>query len=160
MEAIIVLVIVIGLIALGASKSEMLSGNSEATEEISNIQALVTSTRALKSNAGYGASGTDLAATLIAIGGVPTNVAIVGGVLQNPVGGTYVVTSTGAGFTIATSNLKPTLCVKVVPKLTRSGTFSNTKVGSGAATTGEIAAPAATTACGAAMSTVTYTVAS
>lgn len=158
-EVIIVLVVVIVLAGIAMSKSDILTNNSAANEEIGNIQAIVTASKNLKTTAGYGTAGTDLTSQLLTQGDLPKNISVVGGVMQNPSGGTYVVLSTGGGFTVATSNLPAKLCSKTVPKLSKYQAFSNTSV-NGTANAGEVTPSAAGTQCGAGGATVTYTVAS
>lgn len=146
-EAIVVLVVVLGLLALGASKMDMLTGNSNATEELSNVQALYVATKGLKSSAGYGTSGTDLMATLIAGGGVPKNITVAGGVATNLFGGTITVASTGAGFTLTENNLSQDVCIKLAMKVSAGGQFTNTSLNGGSAITGPMSSAQAGAGC-------------
>ena len=82
-EVIIVLVVVLGLLALGASKMDMLNTGGDTTEEMSNIQALYANTKGLKSSQGYGTAGTDLTSQLISLKGIPKNMSVVSGVVYN-----------------------------------------------------------------------------
>lgn len=161
-EAIVVLVIVLGLLALGASKMDILTGNSNATEELSNVQTLFAATKGLKTSAGYGTSGTDLMATHIANGSVPKNVSVVGGVAKNLYGGTLTVTSTGTGFSVSQAALPSDACIKLALKVSAGGTFASTTFNGGTATTGPLSSAAATAGCNAAnnQNTVVWTTAS
>ncbi len=149
-EAIVVLVIVLGLLALGASKMDILTGNSNAA------------TKGLKTSAGYGTTGTDLMATHIANGSVPKNVQVVSGVAKNLYGGNLSVTSTGTGFSISEAALPSDACIKLALKVSAGGTFASTTFNGGTATTGPLSSAAATAGCNAAnnQNTVVWTTAS
>lgn len=155
-EAIIVLIIIIVLLGIGASKSGILSGLADTNAEVNNVTAMAGSMKSIKSTSGYGPAGTDLSAQLIASGFVPTNVAIVGGVLQNSVGGTYVITSTGAGYSFASTGLDKTICVQTAVAMSKNNTFATTQIGSGSAIAGEVTTAAATAACSGSNMTITW----
>lgn len=161
-EAIVVLVVVLGLLALGASKMDILTGNSNATEELSNIQTFYAATKGLKTSAGYGAAGTDLIATHIANASVPKNVTVTGGKAYNLYGGEIQVKSTGTGFSIAELALPSDACVKLALKVSGGGTFTSTTFNGGTAQTGPLSSAAATTGCNSATNsnTVLFTTAS
>lgn len=156
-EVIIVLVVILGLLALGASKMDMLRSGSDTTEEMSNIQALYASTKTLKSSTGYGASGTDLAALLVTYKGVPKNMAVSGSVISNLFGGTVPILSTGTGFTITENSVPPEDCIKLAPKISRSGSFTTTQINANAAVTGEVTPAVAGTQCTGSTNTLTFT---
>lgn len=159
-EAIaVVFFIVVGL-ALAASRTDMLGGGSEASEEISNIQTLYTSTKALKGSGGYGASGTNLVPQLVSTGGIPKSMSIVSGKIYNAFGGEVTVLSTGVGFTIASANVSGTSCNKAATKISRGGAFYSTTIGANAATVGEVTSSVAATQCATSANTITYTAAS
>lgn len=159
-EAIaVVFFIVVGL-ALAASRTDMLGGGSEASEEVSNIQTLYTNTKALKGSGGYGASGTDLTSQLVTNGGVPKSMSVVSGVIYNSFGGTVTVVSTGVGFTITSNAVSGSACNKAATKISRGGAFYSTKIGANAAVVGEVTAAVASTQCASSNNTLAYTSAS
>ncbi|MNL88278.1 hypothetical protein D3C87_2178960 [compost metagenome] len=51
------------------------------------------------------------------------------------------------------------LCVKAATKLSKSGLFATTKIGSGSATAGEVTSQTAGTACAAGNVTITFAIA-
>lgn len=163
-EAIVVLVIVLGLLALGASKMDVLTGNSNATEELSNIQTLYAATKGLKTNAGYGAASTNLIPTHIANGSIPKNVSVSGtgatAVAKNLFGGNITVVSNGTGFTIGETLLPKEACVKLSLKVSAGGTFTSTKFNAGTAINGPLSAADATTGCSTESNTVEFATAS
>lgn len=156
-EAIIVLIVIIVLLGIGASKSGILSGLADTNAEINNITAIAGSMKSIKTTSGYGAAGTDLTNQLIAGGFVPTSVAIVGGVLQNSVGGPYTIKSTGPGYTFASGGMDTALCVKTATNMSKNNTFSSTQIGSGSSIAGEVTADVAATACAGGNVTITWT---
>lgn len=156
-ELIIVLVVGLGILALAAGKTDMLFGNSELSEEVSNVNTLYANVKTLKTTSGYGAAATDLTAQMVATNGVPRNMTVTGGVIYNLWGGTVPVASTGSGFSI-TQNLVPKeSCIKMATKISKGGTFSSIKIGAAAAVTGEVTTAAATTSCSAATNTIVFT---
>lgn len=159
-EVIIVLVVVLGLLALGASKMDMLNTGSDTTEEMSNIQALYANTKGLKSSQGYGTAGADLTAQLVSIKGVPKNMSIVSGVVYNLFNGAVTITSTGPGFTISSANLPTEVCIKLATKVSRSGNFVSTTINSNSAIAGEVVPADAAAQCSSATNTVGWTSAS
>lgn len=159
-EVIIVLVVVLGLLALGASKMDMLNTGGDTTEEMSNIQALYANTKGLKSSQGYGTAGTDLTPQLVSMKGIPKNMAVVSGVVYNLFNGSVTITSTGAGFTISSGNLPTEVCIKLATKVSRSGNFTSTTINSNSAIPGEVVPATATTQCSGSTNTVAWTSAS
>lgn len=159
-EVIIVLVVVLGLLALGASKMDMLNTGGDTTEEMSNIQALYANTKGLKSSQGYGTAGTDLTSQLVAMKGVPKNMSVVSGVVYNMFNGAVTIASTGAGFTISSSNLPAEVCIKLATKVSRSGNFGSTTINSNSAVSGEVVPATAATQCSGSTNTVAWTSAS
>jgi type II secretory pathway pseudopilin PulG len=146
-ETIIVLVVVLSLLALGASRMDMLSTLGDTTEETSNILALYTNTKGLRSSQGYGTSGTDLTSQLIAIKGIPKNMSIIEGKLYNIFNGVVEIKSTGLGFSISTAKLSVDVCNRLATKISRSGSFANTVINSGSPIVGEITPAVSTTQC-------------
>ncbi|HBN8268386.1 TPA: pilus assembly protein PilX [Pseudomonas aeruginosa] len=150
-EMIVVLIIVIGLLALAASRWDTLFGSNEAAEEISNVNMLMAGTKNLKTSSGYGASGTNLVPALIKAGAVPKNMTVTSGALYNTWGGAVTVVSTGTGFTVASAAVPEGVCLTLATKLARGGVYS-TKINSGTAIVGEVTQAAATTGCSSATS--------
>ena len=159
-EVIIVLVVVLGLLALGASKMDMLSTGGDTTEEMSNIQALYANIKGLKSSQGYGTAGTDLTSQLISLKGVPKNMSVVSGVVYNLFSGAVTIVSTGAGFTLSSASLPPEVCIKLATKVSRSGNFSSTTINANTAISGEVVPATASTQCNGTTNTVAWTSAS
>lgn len=159
-EVIIVLVVILGLLALGASKMDMLNTGGDTTEEMSNIQALYANTRGLKSSQGYGATGTDLTSQLITLKGIPKNMSVVSGVVYNLFNGAVTIVSTGPGFTISSANLPAEVCIKLATKVSRSGNFSSTTINANSAISGEVVPATAATQCSGSTNTVAWTSAS
>lgn len=146
-ELLVVLIVGVTIYALSTGKIDMLFSGSEMVEESGNIGAISGNIRALKTNSGYGANGTNLTASLVAIKGTPKNVSVVSGVMYNLWGGTIVPTSTGAGFAIAYSQVPQDACVKLATKIAAGGTFASTAINGGSAIVGEVTAAQATTQC-------------
>ncbi|CRN69485.1 hypothetical protein PshuTeo2_51610 (plasmid) [Pseudomonas hunanensis] len=150
-EMIVVLIIVIGLLALAASRWDTLFGSNEAAEEISNVNMLMAGTKNLKTSSGYGASGTNLVPALIKAGAVPKNMTVTSGALYNTWGGAVTVVSTGTGFTVASAAVPEGVCLTLATKLARGGVYS-TRINSGTAIIGEVTQAAATAGCSSATS--------
>jgi type II secretory pathway pseudopilin PulG len=157
-ELIVVLIVGLGIIALAAGKMDMLFGNANLSEEISNVNTLFANARALKTSSGYGASGTDLTAQLTAVNGVPRNMSVSGGVIYNLWGGSVPVVSTGTGFTVTQNMVPQDGCIKMSTRISKGGTFSTIKINANSAVTGEITSAMATTQCNSAASnTIIFT---
>ena len=146
-EAIGVVLLIVAGLAIAASRMGMLSGGSEASEEVSNIQTLYSNVKALKGNGGYGAAGTDLVAQLSATGGIPKNMSLVSGKIYNAFGGQVSILSTGVGFSVTTANVPTSVCNKAVTSISRGGAFASTTIGSNAAIVGEVTAATAASQC-------------
>ena len=150
-EMIVVLIIVISLLALAASRWDTLFGSNESAEEISNINMLMAGTKNLKTSSGYGSSGTSLVSSLIKAGAVPKNMTVTSGAIYNTWGGAVTVVSTGTGFTVSSSAIPEGVCMTLATKLARGGVYS-TKLNSGTAIIGEVTQAAATSGCSSATS--------
>lgn len=155
-EAMVVLVIVLGLMSLAASKMGLLGSNSDVVEEMSNIQSLYTAVRNMRGASGYGAAGS-ISATLVSLGTYPKNMTVAANVFYNKWGGEVAVASTGAGFTITTKSIPKSECVAVASKLSRAGTFASTKINDSAASTTEITPATAVTQCNVDTNTILFT---
>lgn len=159
-EMIVVLAVALGILAWGASKMDILTSSSDATEELSNLQALYASTKGLKTNSGYGTSGTNLVPSLIASNSVPKNISVVSGVMYNLYGGAITVVSNGNTFTITQNAITPAGCTKLAPQGSKSGVFATTRINSNTAITGEVTSAVAGTQCSGATNNVAFTTAS
>jgi len=146
-ELIVVLIVGLGIIALAAGKMDQLFGNSNLSEELSNVNSIFANARSLKTSSGYGTSGTDLTAQLVAINGVPRNMSVVSGVMYNLWGGSVPVVSTGSGFTVTSNTVPQDACIKASTKISKGGTFSTIKINANTAITGEVTSAVATTQC-------------
>lgn len=154
-EMIVVLGIVI-LILLGvAGRIAVAYLSNDNTAELTNISAIYGVIKDTKTTVGYGTSGTDLSATVIATGKLPTNIAVSGNTITNQFGGTYVMTSTGQGFTLTTPSIPQKNCVKIASGSTQTGQWTSSTVNSGSATTGPMSTPQAVTACSSATNSIT-----
>jgi len=157
-EMLVVLIIIIIIIAAAAARIGGVFGKNEISEEVTNLNTLIVTTKTLRSNGGYGASGTNLVPTLIATNGVPKTMSIVSGAIKNAWDGTVAVASTGAGFNITAPSVPSDACIELANKVSRGGAVS-TKINSNAAVTGEISTITATTQCNSATgNTIVYTV--
>nr|WP_260630532.1 type 4 pilus major pilin [Pseudomonas aeruginosa] len=145
-EMIVVLIIVIGLLALSASRWHTLFGSNEPAEEISNVNMVMAGTKNLKSSSGYGASGTNLVPALIEAGAVPKNMTVTSGAPYNTWGGAVTVVSTGTAFTVAYAAVAEGVCLTLASKLARGGVYS-TRIDSATAIIGEVTEAAATAGC-------------
>lgn len=154
LEVMAALVIAGVIAAVVLSQMDSAFSSSSATEELSNLNALYSNVRSLKTASGYGASGTDIVPVLVQAKGVPKNMNVSGGTLFNSFGGAVAIASTGNGFTVSYANTPQDACIKLVTKTSKSGIFSSTKVGGATAVTGEYTAAQAGTDCGATNSVV------
>jgi type II secretory pathway pseudopilin PulG len=156
-EMIIVIIVVLGLIIFGASKSDALRSGSGTSEEVSNIQMLHTSTKLLRGSGGYGPANTDLTEQLIATKGIPTNMPLKSNVLYNSFGGVVTIKSTGLGFTITSNSLPGDVCSKVTNIISRGGLFSTIKINSNPEITGEGLSAVTSKQCDAKNNAISYT---
>lgn len=160
LELIVVLIVGLGIIALAASKMDMMFGGSNLSEEVGNVNTLLSNAKSLKTSSGYGTSGTNLVPSLINANGIPKNMVVTGGIPYNVWGGAVTILSTGPGFTIGYTNVPQDACIKLATKSNRGGTFATIKVGAAAAVTGEYTTAQATTDCSGATNSITWTAAS
>lgn len=157
-EMMVVLILIILVVAAAASRIGGVFGKSEIADTVTNLNTLLVNTKTLRSAGGYGATGTDLVPTLIAVNGVPKAMPIQSGAIKNPWNGDVSVTSTGAGFQITTGSVPKDACVELANKVSRGGAVS-TKINSAAAVVGEVSTIAAGTSCSSDSNTLTFTVA-
>lgn len=157
LELIVVLIVGLGIITLAASKMDMMFGGSNLSEEIDNVNTLMSNTKSLKTSSGYGAATTNLVPALINSDGIPKNISVVSNVPYNVWGGAIAIVSTGTGFTISYAGVPQEACIKMATKSNRSGAFSQVKVGAAAAVTNEYTTAQATTDCSGTTNTIVWT---
>jgi type II secretory pathway pseudopilin PulG len=156
-EMIVVLgLVILILLGVGARIATSYLSNDNASE-LANLTAIYGVIKDTKTTVGYGTAGTDLSASVIATGKLPTNIAIVGSTITNQFGGTYVLTSTGQGFTVADPSIPQKNCVKIASSATQSGQWASTVVNSGSSTTGPMSTATAVTSCSSATNSITFT---
>jgi len=151
--------IVIGLVIIGGVLG-LVNGTfskSDVSNEVTNVNGIFTSARALKSSAGYGAAGSDLTATLINTKEIPLNMSVVGTTVQNSWGGAVTVASTGSGFTINYAAVPTDACVGLATRIAGSGAMETT-INGGTLITGSVDQATANSQCSAgAANTITWT---
>lgn len=151
--------IVIGLVIIGGVLG-LVNGTfskSDVNNEVTNVNGIFTSARALKSSTGYGAAGTDLTATLINTKEIPLNMSIVGTTVQNTWSGAVTVASTGAGFTINYAGVPTDACVGLATRISGSGALETT-INGGTLINGPVDQATANAQCSAgAANTLTWT---
>lgn len=153
-ELFVVIIVGIGLFIYAANNIDKLFGSSAQTEEVRNIQQFYVNVKSLKTNSGYGTSGTDLLPSVVAINGVPKNMTVTAGVPYNEWGGAIAIASTGTGFTITYNAVPQDACVALAQKLSSGGNFASVKLNANAAQTGQISAATAATQCNSATANV------
>ena len=137
LELIVVLIVGMSIIALAASKIDLLSTHSSLSEAMSNINTLSANTRNLKTISGYGPAETDLVPQLAATQGIPKNMTLTDTALYNVWGGIISVTSTGPGFSIIYASLPQHACIQLATKTNRGGLFAHTQVNNASVVSGE-----------------------
>ncbi|CAG9170075.1 type 4 pilus major pilin [Cupriavidus pinatubonensis] len=158
LELIVVLIVGLGIIALAASRMDMLFGNSNVNEETANLSTLLSNTRNLKTISGYGAAGANLVPQLISTNGLPKNMTVTAGVPYNVWGGAVTVISNGLTHSIGYATVPQDACVKMATKGNKGGVFASVKVNAATAVTGEYTTAQATTDCSSATAnTITWT---
>ncbi|MGP8437811.1 type 4 pilus major pilin [Paraburkholderia fungorum] len=155
------MIIVLGIVALlllgVAGRIAVSFVSNDNTAEMSNLTAIYSAVKDTKTTVGYGTAGTDLSSVVISGGKLPSNIPVNGTTISNQFGGTYIIKSTGQGFTIADSSIPQKNCVKIIAGATQGGQFATTTVNSGSAYAGPMAATDAQTACNATTNTATFT---
>ncbi len=149
LELIVVLIVGMGIIALAASKMDLLFGKANVFEEISNLNILHANLKSLKTASGYGNVNTDLVQQLISIKGIPQNMSVVNKEPRNLWGGAVALKSTGAGFSIKYENVPEQACIQLATQANRGGAFATVKVNSAAAVAGEYTTAKASADCSA-----------
>lgn len=152
------MVLVVGVLAIGAAVAwgpKLFNGNTDGIE-IQNVAHLLTATSSLRTQSGYGSSGTNLNAALIAADEVPSTMTISGTNITNAFGGAVTVSSTGTGFTISYAGVPKSNCIALATKVASSVNYT-TKIGSGTAITGEVTNANAVAGCTGTANTITWT---
>lgn len=148
-----------GLVVAGAlaMNAKGWLGNKEQ-KEMTHISAIISGAKQLQTVTGYGTAGTSLVAAMINGGLVPSDMTVSGSTIVNRYGATVTVVSTGLGYTVTDPGLPASACMSLVTGISAMGDIS-TKMNSGTATTGPIAAAAASAGCNTASNTVAFTLA-
>lgn len=147
LELIVVLIVGMAIIALAASKMDLLFSKANVFEEISNLNILHANLKSLKTSSGYGDADTDLVPQLISTKGIPQNMSMVNKEPRNLWGGPVHIKSTVAGFSIRYKNVPAEACVQLATQSNRGGAFATVKVNSAATVTGEYSAAKASADC-------------
>src|SRR5260363_342638 len=153
---IVVGILIVLLIGAGARIVIALLANDNAAE-MSNVQALYSALKDIKTTAGYGAPGTELSEAVIAAGSVPGNMTVHDNAIQNQWGGVYALTSTGQGFTIRDPDIPDKNCIKIALAQSQAGQFSSTAINGGAEMSGALSAADTVSACAEKRNTIAWT---
>lgn len=145
-------VIVLGFIAAAVWK--VLTG-TDSTVEVSNVTTLMSNTKQLKGRTGYGASGTNLIPSLIAIEGTG-GMSVSGSTVVNQWNGAVTLVSNGMTYTLTTASVPKSACIALATKVAKDNQ-TTTRINGGAAITGEVLTAAATTACSGSANTLAWT---
>ena len=159
LEMIAVLLVAALIIGGAAAGIATLLQKQKNSADLQNHVALLSNARMLKGPNGYGSSGTDLTASVIATDGVPGTMSVVSGVIYNVYGGAVSIDSTGIGMTMTTEDVPPAACVELA-RLVGRGDGIQTAVNGGTAVDGAFDAPTATTQCSSDDNDLTWDVAS
>ncbi len=147
LELIVVLIVGMGIIALAASKMDLLFGKANVFEEISNLNIMFANIKNLKTSSGYGKAGANLVPQIISTKGLPQNMSVVDNVPRNLWGKAVTITSTGAGFSISYAGVPQDACIKLATQANRGGAFASVTVNNAAAVAGEYSSAQASTDC-------------
>lgn len=139
--------IIVGLVllavAIGGISSTM--SKSDINAEAQGMTGIIANAKTLRAGGSYGASGTNLVPSLIALKGVPSTVTVNGTNLANQWGGTVTVTSTGPGYVVSTADVPQDACIELATTLSK--TMMSTSINGGAGIAGQVSTAQATTAC-------------
>lgn len=141
------------------ARTFMLNNQTSNVAENAAISSLYQAVKTnLKSNSGYGTSGTDLIATLNQTQGLPKNLTYDGTSLDNTYGKAYTLVSTGTGFTLTDPGISEADCIKIVVQQSSNGSWDGgVSAGSGSASTSSISTADAATMCSSTSNTITLT---
>lgn len=153
----VMIAIVVGLFAIIGAIAwySKLTNTSNNNEELQNISSIITNTRQLKTQSGYGPTGTNLIPVLIAGEGIPENMQKSGGTVSNVWGGAVTNVSTGTGYTMTYAGVPDSNCIFLASKSANSNSMS-VRINGGTAITGEVTAIAATSACTSGTNTLSW----
>lgn len=130
-----------GLIAVAAVVAYALQKPNQAAE-IQAISTIMNEMRQNRNSTGYGTS--DYVPALVAA--VGKTITVTNGKLYNKSGGDITVVGAGTGFTVSTSKLNQSDCIKIATSIS-GGDVASTKINGGSNLTGEVSTLTAQTAC-------------
>lgn len=132
-----------------------LTNTSNNNEELQNVSSLITNTRQLKTQSGYGPTGTNLIPVLIAGEGIPETMQKSGSTVSNLWGGAVTNVSTGSGYNMTYAGVPDSNCIFLATKSTNSNSLT-IRINGGTAITGEVTSIAATSACTSGSNTLSW----
>ncbi|MEE9681879.1 type 4 pilus major pilin [Pseudomonas moraviensis] len=132
-----------------------LTNTSNNNEELQNVSSLITNTRQLKTQSGYGPTGTNLIPVLIAGEGIPENMQKSGSTVSNLWGGAVTNVSTGSGYNMTYAGVPDSNCIFLATKSANSNSLT-IRINGGTAITGEVTSIAATSACTSGTNTLSW----
>ena len=158
----LLIVIVVGLViaAVAGGRIAGLFGKSDEATESGNYQSLIAAAKSLRTNQGYGTTGTNLVPSMIAIKAIPSLMTVSAGKLYNTWNGEVTLVSTGIGYTVSTAGLPSDMCIKIAKGMSGSGSIVKTTINGGAAINGQVDVATATTQCSTETNLLTWTVSS
>lgn len=153
----VMIAIVVGIFAvIGAMAwNSKLTNTANNNDELQNISSLITNTRQLKTQSGYGTTGTDLIPVLLRSDGIPENMQKSTTGVFNVWGGAVTNISTGTGYTLTYASVPDSNCIFLASKSAYSNALS-IRINGGTAVAGEITSIAASAACTAGTNSVSW----
>lgn len=153
----VMIAIVMGIFAvIGAiAWYSKLTNTSNNNEELQNISSIITNTRQVKTQSGYGPTGTNLIPVLIAGEGIPENMQKSGSTVSNLWGGAVTNVSTGSGYNMTYAGVPDSNCIFLATKSANSNSLT-IRINGGTAITGEVTSIAATSACTSGTNTLSW----
>ncbi|WP_250625590.1 type 4 pilus major pilin [Pinirhizobacter soli] len=153
--------IVIALIATATlavlGYKALAKNDSDTANETNNVAVLSTKMPKLKAAGSYGAKDADLIVPLIALGGVPASMSIVGNKVTNAWGGAVTVLSTGAGYKIQYAKLPKGACVSMALGISGGADDVTTSLNGATGIKGPVSAAQAAAGCSADENTLAWT---
>ncbi|CAJ4320301.1 type IV B pilus protein [Burkholderia pseudomallei] len=144
-------VLIVGAIVLAAAAAGLyaLFSAQSQSDELNFVSTIITNVRDLRTTSGYGTAGSDLMPNMVAIGGIPKSMGIVGGVPVNSYNQqvTLVVDGTGNGWVLTDPGLPKEDCNRIAKKMSVAKSVNTTSINGGAAITGEISPSVAAAQC-------------
>lgn len=144
-ELIIAIIIGLGFLAAVAGTISSATSKSDISADAQGVTGLIANTKTLRAGGSYGASGTNLVPSLIAMKGVPTTLTVSGTSVLNNWGGSITVVSNGAGFTTTTAGVPQEACIEEALKLSKA--MYTTAINGGAAVAGQVSQAQAVAGC-------------